>query len=125
MKALAVGLCLFSTSVFAHDIDCGGKGIMPEVKASCCGPADAHRSDAAHVYQKADNHWYFLASDGKEWPIANGNLTKGGGIMPSGIEPIWIEPLPISHDSCYWVWYNGGTTVGWFTFYCLQIPSGV
>jgi hypothetical protein len=109
----------FPVTALAHTTGCDGSTVPPEVQSSCCGKADAHVSDSAHVYEKEAGHWYYLV-DGKEWPIVSNT--------PEQAADHWIEPLSITHDGCYWLWYaptRMGNVVTAYSFYCLQIPSTI
>jgi len=93
LSALSVALALAlatPTPTFAHDLWSNGATVPAWVKASCCGPADAHHLDPSQVHDMGD---YYLI-DGMTNPIPKAFR----GIPNSAILP--------SQDGDYWVFYR-------------------
>ena len=88
----------------AHGTWCNGTQVAPEVKASCCGKADAHQVpiDAAREIENGD--FMVTLEDGSEVKIDHHR----------------VSPSP---DGCTWIWYsqsNYGRVI-----YCFMIPMGI
>ncbi len=77
-------LALSATSAEAHNYWSDGKAVPDWVKASCCGPADAHHLRPDQVHRISDD---FYAVDGYVRRIPVG------------------EALP-SQDGDYWIFYR-------------------
>jgi len=99
---------LWSTVSWGHDLGCDGKPVPADVKASCCGQADAHQINAADV--REDSNGDFVVTIGSRSHVFK-----------------QTETLP-SSDGCYLVWYSlewrekRATPGDW---YCLRIPFGM
>jgi hypothetical protein len=90
----------------AHDTWADGKKVPDWVKASCCGPSDAHRLTMLNVHSAPWNDDYILI-DGYNEPIRKATA------------------LP-SEDGFVWVFYKEGvnTPSGQSTVYCVFMPMG-
>jgi hypothetical protein len=92
----------------AHDYWADGKPIPNWVKASCCGPADAHHLRPDQVHRVSDD--YYEVDD------YHGN----GGKIP------FSQALP-SQDGDYWIFYrddaaNVSGSSGQSEVYCFFVP---
>ncbi len=120
--AWAAVALVFSTSAFAHNFGCDGKPPPEEVKANCCGKADAHR-----------------VGPGTDYPIT---LIPGGyQITVRGHKHGWKDEETMeSRDGCSWAWWQDGSSIEGcgpeggtcvkvenpdVYFYCLSIWRGV
>jgi hypothetical protein len=90
----------------AHDSWSNGKKLPDWVKASCCGPGDAHRLTMLNVHAAPWNDDYMLI-DGYDEPIRKGIA------------------LP-SEDGYVWIFYknNVNTPSGQSAVYCVFVPMG-
>jgi hypothetical protein len=105
---IAILGALAAVPACAHDQWTNGAPIPDWVKASCCGPADAHHLTSDQVHRYAD----YYRVDGYHRPI-----------------PIALA-LP-SQDGDYWIFYrdkdgapgvNGGGSDGQSGVYCFFVP---
>lgn len=83
---------LFFTSAYAHDQWADGSKIPDWVKASCCGPADAHHLRPEQVHDMGD----YYQIDGMMHTIPK---TYGPQHYPNGA-------ILASQDGDYWVFYK-------------------
>jgi hypothetical protein len=85
---------------FAHDEWADGKPIPDWVKASCCGPADAHHLRPDQVHRVSDELYKVDGYD-RLIPVA------------------WALP---SQDGDYWIFYRGEGGGGQSGVYCFFVP---
>ncbi len=95
--ASVLAFCFFHSPVFAHEQWASGEAVPSWVKASCCGPADAHHYVDSQVRTLPDG-----------WHI-------------DGVPPVipYGKELP-SEDGDYWLFYKidwTGTHI-----YCFFVP---
>lgn len=83
----------------AHDQWADGKPIPDWVKASCCGPADAHHLTPEQVTRDGD--YYHVAGYSR--------------LIPAG------QALP-SQDGDYWIFYRDNGAAGQSGVYCFFVP---
>jgi hypothetical protein len=92
----------------AHDQWADGKPIPDWVKASCCGPADAHHLTPEMVHDEGE---YYVV-DGYHGRIAKMiGLTPNPSIIPS-------------QDGDYWIFYRDDGAAGQSNVYCFFLPVG-
>ena len=89
----------------AHQIGCDGKPPPREIRAACCGKADAHQLDPSQVHEMDDGSWVIN--------IPEGDIKLVGKKA---------EPSP---DGCYWVFYNKDIQFQYRTIYCFLVPMGI
>ena len=81
MRCLIItAVMALASSVQAHDVGCGGKPVPAEIRAQCCGKADARNLSESDVHHE-DDHW-IVTGLGQPIPDAR------------------AEPSP---DGCYWI----------------------
>lgn len=83
VAVMFIGMVVTSSKAHAHDQWADGKTIPDWVKASCCGPADAHHLTPDMVHRVSDEYYRV---DGYDDPI-----------------PVSLA-LP-SQDGDYWIFY--------------------
>ena len=84
----------------AHDYWADGKPIPNWVKASCCGPADAHHLRPDQVHRVSDNY-YEVDGYYHRVPVS--------------------QALP-SQDGDYWIFYRDNLSDGQSEVYCFFVP---
>jgi hypothetical protein len=84
----------------AHDYWSDGKSVPDWVKASCCGPADAHHLRPDQVHRVSDEYY---AVDGYVHRIPVG------------------QALP-SQDGDYWIFYRDDASGSQSGVYCFFVP---
>jgi hypothetical protein len=106
-----IAICWFVSPACAHDYWEDGKAVPNWVKASCCGPADAHhlRPDQVHKVdgeeaKKLRPKYAHFLGDHFEYYVVDGYLRPiyayGSNVIPS-------------QDGDYWLFYdNGGKQCG-------------
>jgi hypothetical protein len=91
---------LSASGAEAHDYWSDGKAIPDWVKASCCGPADAHHLRPDQVHRVSDDYY---AVDGYVHRIPVG------------------QALP-SQDGDYWIFYRDDASGSQSGVYCFFVP---
>lgn len=104
MKLSPLVLCLTLPSMspmyaHAHDMWSSGKPVPDWVKASCCGPADAHHLRPEQVHDEGD--YYHVDGYVRRIPRA--------------------QALP-SQDGGYWIFYRDDGASGQSGVYCFFVP---
>ena len=99
-RIAAVLLAASAGSANAHDYWSDGKPVPDWVKASCCGPADAHHLRPDQVHRISDD---FYSVDGYIRRIPVG------------------QALP-SQDGDYWIFYRDDGASGQSGVYCFFVP---
>jgi hypothetical protein len=84
----------------AHDAWSNGKAIPDWVKASCCGPADAHHLRPEQVHRISDDY-YSVDGYVRRIPV--------------------VQALP-SQDGDYWIFYRDDGANGQSGIYCFFVP---
>ena len=84
----------------AHDYWSDGKAIPDWVKASCCGPADAHHLRPEQVHRISDEY-YSVDGYVRRIPV--------------------VQALP-SQDGDYWIFYRDDGANGQSGIYCFFVP---
>jgi len=106
---LAVVMALSAGSAEAHDAWCDGKPVPANVKAACCGVADAHQVPTGEAREDGNGNFHLMI-EGAEQTIPRER----------------VSPSP---DGCTWVWYarptNGYVMGNVITVYCFMIPMGI
>lgn len=99
-RVVALAALLAATPGSAHDQWADGSAIPSWVKASCCGPADAHHLTPDQVH-RVNDEYYEVDGYGKQIPVA--------------------QALP-SQDGDYWIFYRdvGGGIQS--PVYCFFVP---
>ena len=92
MKSIVAAVCLTlavgfgAAPALAHDLWANGEVVPPWVKASCCGPDDAHHLRPEQVHRVSDD--YYMV-DGYRYRIP-------------------ARDAPPSQDGDYWIFYRDG-----------------
>jgi hypothetical protein len=97
--ALATAFALLPLSAFPHDVWSNGKPIPDWVKASCCGPADAHHLTPEQVTRRGEDYY----------------LIQG---YP---HPVPVKGALPSQDGEYWIFYQDDPS-GQSGIYCFFVP---
>jgi hypothetical protein len=101
VASAAIGCCLIgSGSAGAHDVWANGETVPSWVKASCCGPDDAHHLRPDQVHRISDDYYKV---DGYRYRI------------PAK------DALP-SQDGDYWIFYREGLNGAQSIVYCFFVP---
>jgi hypothetical protein len=106
LSACTISTCWFLAPTYAHDYWADGTGVPNWVKASCCGPADAHhlRSDQVHKVsgdeaKKLRPKYAKLLGSYLDYYVVDGYFRPiyayGQNVIPS-------------QDGEYWLFYNNG-----------------
>lgn len=104
--SLALGFCFclapaaLVPTALAHDYWADGKKVPDWVKASCCGPADAHHLRPDQVHRESDEYYRV---DGYMHPV----LAKA--VLPS-------------QDGDYWIFYREDADGSQSQVYCFFVP---
>jgi hypothetical protein len=101
MSVSVASVCMLASPTFAHDIWSDGKPVPAWIKASCCGPADAHHLRPDQVHRVSDDY-YEVDGYTRKIPVQ--------------------QALP-SQDGDYWIFYRddtGGTAQS--GIYCFFVP---
>jgi hypothetical protein len=98
--ALILGCCLTCGGAEAHEVWANAEPVPDWVKASCCGPADAHHLRPDQVHRVSDD--YYMV-DGYHYRI------------PAK------DALP-SQDGDYWIFYRDGNGGNQSIVYCFFVP---
>jgi hypothetical protein len=98
--SIAFGCCLACGGVEAHDVWADNSPVPSWVKASCCGPDDAHHLRPDQVHRVSDD--YYMV-DGYRYRI------------PAK------DALP-SQDGDYWIFYRDGQGGNQSIVYCFFVP---
>ena len=99
LAALGATLALVAPAS-AHDYWADGKPIPNWVKASCCGPADAHHLRPDQVHRVSDDY-YEVDGYHHRVPVS--------------------QALP-SQDGDYWIFYRDDRSDGQSGMYCFFVP---
>jgi hypothetical protein len=99
-RIAAVLFALSAGGADAHDYWSDGKPIPDWVKASCCGPADAHHLRPEQVHRISDDYY-----------SVDGYIRQ----IPVG------QALP-SQDGDYWIFYRDDGANGQSGVYCFFVP---
>ena len=99
LAALGATLALVAPAS-AHDYWADGKPIPNWVKASCCGPADAHHLRPDQVHRVSDDY-YEVDGYYHRVPVS--------------------QALP-SQDGDYWIFYRDDRSDGQSGMYCFFVP---
>jgi hypothetical protein len=99
LAALGATLAL-AAPASAHDYWADGKPIPDWVKASCCGPADAHHLRPDQVHRVSDDY-YEVDGYYHRVPVS--------------------QALP-SQDGDYWIFYRDNLSDGQSGIYCFFVP---
>jgi hypothetical protein len=98
---LLIALVAFWTvSAYAHNEWADGSKIPDWVKASCCGPADAHHLRPDQVHRVSDDYY-----------MVDGYTHR----IPAN------QALP-SQDGDYWIFYRDDGASGQSGVYCFFVP---
>lgn len=101
MLALLIVIMVNVNQAQAHDYWSNGKPIPDWVKASCCGPADAHHLRPEQVHRISEDY-YEVDGYTRRIPVA--------------------QALP-SQDGDYWIFYrDDGASGGQSGVYCFFVP---
>lgn len=109
----------------AHDYWADGKKVPDWVKASCCGPADAHHLSPAQVHGPMSREEAYAFMNGADLPVSTKESSDESRyyvvdgyqrVIPSGLA------LP-SQDGDYWIFYrDDGPINGQSGVYCFFVP---
>lgn len=92
-----LAICLYAAGAKAHDLWRNGEPIPAWVKASCCGPADAHNIPESDVV-----------------------VTRAGYLVAGRTEPIPFDKASPSPDGTHWIFYTGDINKA--TIFCFFVP---
>jgi hypothetical protein len=98
--AASLAFALFAGAAGAHDYWSDGKAVPDWVKASCCGPADAHHLRPDQVHRVSDDFY-----------TVDGYVNR----IPAA------QALP-SQDGEYWIFYRDGDSGYQSSVYCFFVP---
>ena len=104
--AFALAAALIASPAIAHQVGCDGKPVPDNIRASCCGKADARQIDPSNVHQDAVGTWHILVGT-TELLVADAKA----------------EPSP---DQCYWLFWPSSVSAEQMnanvSIYCFFVP---
>ena len=118
--AILLILTILTPSAFAHDQWANGTSIPSWVKASCCGPADAHHLTPEQVHGPMTwGEAYALLGQPDLTSTTDSNIRVY--IVDGYRRPIPTAQALPSQDGNYWIFYrdDGGAQSG---VYCFFVP---